>query len=128
MEFTLKTTFDVSPEEIYATWLSAAGHTKMTGGEALISNQVGAKFSAWDFYISGVNLELEVNKRIVQSWRTTEFEEAEEDSRIEILLRELDGQTELTLIHTNLPAHGSQYKEGWEEHYFKPMKQYFAIP
>ena len=126
MEFTLKTIIDTSPKIIYTTWLNSNGHSKMTGGVASISDKIGDNFTAWDGYIEGKNLELETNKRILQSWRTSDFEEADEDSQIEILLNEIDGQTELTLIHTNLSEHGEQYKNGWDNHYFKPMKEYFS--
>lgn len=126
MEFTLKTRIKASPEEIYSTWLSSDGHSKMTGGEATISDEIGAQFTAWDGYIIGTNLELEINKRIVQSWRTSQFEEEEEDSRIEIVLVEMDEETELTLLHANLPESGEHYRKGWEVHYFQPMKIYFA--
>jgi activator of HSP90 ATPase len=126
MDFKLKTIIDTSQEEIYLTWLNSDGHSKMTRVTASISDRVGEKFTTGDGYIEGVNLELERNKRIVQSWRTSDFKESDEDSQIEILLKELDGQTELTLIHKNLSDHGEQYKKGWDDHYFKPMKAYFA--
>ena len=126
MEFTLKTTIDASAEKIYTAWLSSEGHTKMTGGVATISDQVGASFTAWDGYIEGKNLELEPYRRIVQSWRTSQFEEEEPDSQLEILLNEVDGQTELTLIHTNVPESGEHYIKGWDNHYFEPMKAYFS--
>ena len=125
MQFTLETTFKTSAEKIYKTWLDSNGHSLMTGGPAQISDQLGTPFTAWDGYISGSNLELEPNKRIVQTWRTTEFTPEEEDSKIEILLEEKGGQTKLTLIHTNLPKHGDQYYKGWQNHYFTPMQAYF---
>ena len=126
MKFKLKTTIHTTAENIYTTWLNSEGHTNMTGGVASISDKIGAKFTAWDGYIEGTNIELESNKRILQSWRTSEFEEHEEDSQVEILLNEIDGRTELTLIHTNVPQSGKQYKEGWNNHYFQPMKVYFS--
>lgn len=126
MEFTIKTVLNTSAKSIYNTWLSSEGHTAMTGGEAQITNQPGDDFTAWDGYIFGKNLELTPHSRILQSWRTTEFEDHEEDSVLEILLKETGGQTEITLIHTNLPAHGEQYKKGWDDHYFQPMKGYFS--
>lgn len=126
MKFTLKTTLDALPKDIYAAWLSSEGHTKMTGGVATASDIPGDPFTAWDGYIEGKNLILEKDKRIVQSWRTSQFEAAEEDSQIEILLREKDGQTELTLIHTKVPESGEHYQKGWEDHYFQPMKAYFS--
>lgn len=128
MEFTLTGLFKSSAENIYNTWLNSAGHSDMTGGAATITNKIGNEFTAWDGYITGKILELETNKRILQTWRTSEFEANEEDSLVEILLNEIDGQTELTLIHTKLPVHGDQYKKGWEDHYFIPMKEYFSKP
>ncbi|MCP4441098.1 MAG: hypothetical protein GY810_19410 [Aureispira sp.] len=125
MEFTLKTKIPAFAKDIYTAWLSTQGHTDMTGGAATASDQVGSNFTAWDGYISGQNLELEANKKIVQTWGTSEFSENEEDSRVELLLEEEEGETKLTLIHSDLPAHGEQYIQGWEDHYFQPMKSYF---
>ena len=126
MEFTLKTKINTTAKAIYESWLSSEGHSKMTGGAATISDKVGDNFTAWDGYIEGKNIELEPYKRILQSWRTSQFEEHEKDSRIKILLHEIDGQTELTLIHTNVPESGEHYKKGWDNHYFQPMKLYFS--
>lgn len=126
MQFTLKTKIKATAEKIYTAWLSSEGHSKMTGGAATISNKVGADFTAWDGYIEGKNIELEPYRKIVQSWRTSQFEEGEEDSQIKILLNEMDGLTELTLIHTNVPESGEHYIKGWNNHYFEPMKAYFS--
>lgn len=125
MEFTLKTTIAATANEIYKAWLSSDGHTKMTGGEANISDKIGSKFTAWDGYIEGRTIELIPDQRIVQNWRTTEFEANEKDSRIEILLNEKNGQTELTLFHSDLSENSEHYKAGWENHYFAPMNAYF---
>ena len=127
MEFTLNTKINATAKEIYITWLNSEGHMKMTGGAANISDKIGDGFTAWDGYIEGKNIELEPYGRILQSWRTSQFEENEEDSQIEVLLNEVDGQTELTLIHTNVPESGEHYKKGWDDHYFQPMKAYFSI-
>ena len=126
MEFTLKIRIEATAKDIYTTWLNSEGHTKMTGGEAIVSDEIGDSFTAWDGYIEGRNIKLEPYKRILQSWRTSEFEVNENDSQIEILLVEVNGQTDLTLIHSNIPESGEHYKKGWDTHYFKPMKAYFS--
>lgn len=125
MEFTIKTKIKATAIEIYTSWLSSEGHTKMTGGMASISDKIGDSFSAWDGYIKGKNIVLEPNRRIVQSWRASDFEEKDIDSQIEILFSEVDGETDVTLIHTKLPESGAHYKKGWDDHYFQPMKAYF---
>jgi len=125
IEFEVSALIPASPEVVYEAWLDSEGHTKMTGGEAKVSSEVGGEFEAWDGYIQGRNLELEYGKRIVQSWRTSEFADDEADSRIEITFdREGDG-TKVTLRHTNLPPHGEQYEQGWVDSYFVPMQEYF---
>ena len=125
--FTLQAEFPVSPLVLYATWLSSVGHTDMTGGEAHCPPGVGARFTAWDGYISGCTLELDPGRRIVQSWRTLEFAEDAADSRIELTLQEIPGGTRLILVHGNIPAgQGDRYRAGWDEHYFAPMREYFG--
>lgn len=126
-EFTLSEAFHASAETLYKAWLSTQGHTRMTGSPAKVDGLVNGNFSAWDGYIWGTFLELEPNNRIVQNWRTSEFPEEAEDSVVEILLEEQDGKTKLTLIHTNIPDGQMQgYQTGWEEFYFKPMREYFV--
>ncbi len=121
----LRAVFDVTPSEIYEAWLDGESHGNMTGGEAICSKQVGDSFSAWDGYISGKNLELIDNERIVQSWRTTEFSESDEDSILTINLKRIPQGTELILSHVNIPEGQTQYKKGWIDHYFAPMKAFF---
>ena len=87
----MKTEFDVSalipatPKEVYAAWLDSEKHTNMTGGKAEVTDVIGATFQAWDGYIEGINLELDPGKRILQHWRTSEFEDEDEDSLLEVL-------------------------------------------
>jgi uncharacterized protein YndB with AHSA1/START domain len=125
IEFVISALIPATPQEVYAAWLSSEGHSQMTGGSASITADVGGEFEAWDGYIQGKNLELIPGKRIVQSWRTSEFNGDEPDSRIEITLESVADQTKLTLNHTGLPPHGMQYEQGWVESYFEPMKEYF---
>lgn len=125
MKFSIKTIINAPISLVFKSWLNSDGHSKMTGGKADASKDVGASFSAWDGYIWGKNLEIEPYKRILQSWRTSEFSDDEEDSILELLFSETESGTEITLIHSRLPAHGEQYMQGWEDHYFTPMKEFF---
>jgi len=124
--FRLTEVIPASPELLYATWLSSIGHAEMTGGGAKVVPGVGGKFSAWDGYIWGVTLELQPNRRIVQSWRTLEFPGGAADSRLEISLEPSPEGTRLTLHHSHIPqGQGASYRQGWYDHYFDPMRAYF---
>lgn len=118
-------------DRVYAAWMDSAEHAKMTGGgKAAIVPDVGGEHSAWDGYISGRTLELEPGRRIVQSWRTTDFPLGAVDSRLEVHLLDVDeGRCEVALIHSDIPeGQGAKYEEGWREHYLLPMQKYFGKP
>jgi uncharacterized protein YndB with AHSA1/START domain len=126
VSFEISTYIPATPEEVYSTWMDSNGHGAMTGSPARIESIPGASFDAWDGYITGVNLELEPGRRILQSWRTVEFSPEEADSRLEVLLEPEGDGTQLTLRHTQLPEHGQQYEDGWRENYFEPMSEYYS--
>jgi activator of HSP90 ATPase len=125
--FALSEFVPAGPAEIYEAWISSEGHTAMTGSSANVDGRVGGKFSAWDGYIVGTTLELTPNQRIVQAWRTSEFSTEAPDSRVEVLLEKVDRGTKVTLIHSDMPEDQIEsYRQGWEDFYFKPMKEYFG--
>jgi activator of HSP90 ATPase len=126
-EFSLSAVFAAKPEDIYQAWLSSEGHTAMTGSPASVDGRVGGEFSAWDGYIFGKTLELRPNQRIAQAWRTSEFPDSAPDSLLEVDLEETAGGTKITLRHSDMPAgQVDSYRQGWEDFYFKPMKEYFG--
>ena len=118
--------FPASPREIYEAWLSSA-HGKMVGSTATVDPRVGGAFTAWDGYIRGTTLELEPYRRIVQAWRTTEFSAPSPDSRLELLLEQVEGGTKLKIRHSEIPeGMSASLEQGWIDHYFRPMKEYFT--
>jgi len=118
--------FPVTPDRLYAAWLDSQEHTRFTGDTARVDPLVGGRFTAWSGWITGETLVLEPERRIVQSWRTTEFPEEAEDSQIEVRFESVTGGTRLTIVHTNIPeGQGHQYEDGWIDYYFEPMQRYF---
>ncbi len=115
------------PQVIFDAWMSSKGHSDMTGSAAKVGSGKGSAFTAWDGYISGKTLELDPPRRIVQAWRTTEFGKDDPDSRLEILLEKSKGGTRVTFVHTAIPkGQGAEYRKGWLDFYFKPMKAWFG--
>jgi activator of HSP90 ATPase len=126
-DFELSDVLPMTPQAVYDAWMSSSGHSAMTGAQAQVDPTTGGAFEAWDGYITGRTLVVEPGQRIVQSWRTSEFSEAEGDSQIEVVLEPVDEGTRMTIRHTNVPdGHFSYEQDGWREHYFDPMRRYFA--
>ena len=116
------------PELVYNAWLSSEAHADFTGGgKAEIDPRVGGSFTAWDGYISGQTLTLDPPRRIVQAWRTTEFPEGAPDSTLELFFNPEGEGTRLILRHSEIPdGQGEGYRQGWEDYYFKPMREFFG--
>ncbi len=115
------------PATIYNAWMSSEGHSAMTGAAASVDPTIGGAFTAWDGYIEGRTLELEPNRRIVQSWRTSEFSAKHGDSQIEVLLDATPAGTLVTIKHSGVPADQLGYEHGgWQDSYFAPMREYFG--
>ena len=126
-KFEISVVLPATPQQVYAAWLNSQAHSDFTGSVAEIEPRVGGKFSAWDGYLWGKTLELEPPRRILQSWRTSEFPEDAPDSRLELLLEAVPEGTRLTLRHSEIPAgQGDEYRQGWDDNYFQPMLIYFG--
>lgn len=122
----MQITLPVSPRDLCKAWLNSAEHSGFTGSPAKIVPHIDGSFTAWDGYISGKTLEIETPRRILQSWRTSEFPEGSPDSLLEILFEPEGDGVCMTLNHTNIPdGQKEQYEEGWQEYYFAPMQDYF---
>jgi uncharacterized protein YndB with AHSA1/START domain len=114
------------PAEVYDALVDAKKHSAFTGSKATGDGRVGGKFTAWDGYISGKNIELEPGKRILQEWVTSEWPEGFPPSRLELTFKKTKGGTELSMVHSDVPKEQTdELKEGWTESYWKPLKAYF---
>jgi uncharacterized protein YndB with AHSA1/START domain len=114
------------PREVYAALLDPEKHAEFTGVEATGDPVVGGEFTAHGGYISGRILELVEGEKIVESWSTTEWPEGAPPSRLELTFRAKDGGTELTMVHSKVPAHQAEsYRGGWITYYWEPLQRYF---
>ena len=116
-----------SPKEVYEAYVDAKKHGAFTGSKATGKAVVGGKFTAWDGYIFGRHLELEVGKRVVQEWTTTDWVEGYGPSRVELTFKKVPGGTELVMVQSNVPKEqADEIAEGWIEFYWDPLKKYFS--
>jgi len=116
-------TFRAKPHDVYEALMDSDKHAKFTGGEAHISREIGGKFSAFDGYSEGFNIELVPDNKIVQSWRTSDWPEGHY-SRATFIMDEDEDGTWLTFTQSGVPE--DQYEDisqGWHDYYWEPMKK-----
>jgi uncharacterized protein YndB with AHSA1/START domain len=114
------------PDAVYRAYLDAGTHARFTQEKAEIDPRPGGKLSAYAGYISGEILMLEEGRRIVHSWRTTEWPAGLGDSRVELTLEPSGTGTTLTMVHSDVPAsQAASYEAGWRAHYWDVLETFF---
>lgn len=116
-------TIKAVPHEVYEALMDSKKYGAFTGGKAVISRAVGGKFSAFDGYAEGVNLELVPDKKIVQTWRASDWPEGHY-SRATFTFKAAAGGTQLTFMQSGVPAEfADDVSQGWRDYYWTPLKE-----
>jgi activator of HSP90 ATPase len=116
-------TFKASLHEVYEALMDSRKHARFTGAQARISRKAGGKFTAYDGYIEGVNLNLVPDKKIVQSWRGSDWPE-DHYSMATFSLKKFKNGTHLTFTQSGVPdQYYHDISQGWRDYYWKPMKE-----
>jgi activator of HSP90 ATPase len=124
-------TFDASPRQVYDAYVDARRHAAFTGAPARLANRMGGKMSAWNGYVSGEMLVLRPGKRIVQTWKSQSWPAGAAESILDIRLVSKGKKTELTMVHSGIPAKPASlakgFMKGWYESYWEPLRKYLKM-
>ncbi|WP_421918497.1 SRPBCC domain-containing protein [Marinifilum sp.] len=124
-EFTYQFTISASQEEVYNALTNSFQIELWTGYPATMNDKVGTIFSLWEGDISGCNLEMLKDYKIVQEWF---FGETEHPSIVTILLKKAGKDTRIELSHTNIPDDDyEEIVEGWKEFYLNSVKNFLEF-
>ncbi len=120
-EIVIKTT----PHEIYEAFMDSKIHSKFTESKVKISREIGGSYSVFEGDLTGKNVELIPDKKIVQTWRS-EGENWPKGyySTITINLEPVDSGTLIKFTHVDIPEGAYEsVKEGWDSYYWEPLKE-----
>jgi uncharacterized protein YndB with AHSA1/START domain len=108
--------------------LSAAMKTGMAPGmkPTEVSSEAGGAFSAFGGYVTGRQIELVPNERIVQVWRAGGWEPGAY-SIAKFALVELGAGTKIVFDHTGFPKGDAEHlAAGWKMNYWEPLEKFLA--
>jgi len=119
-----KVFFKALPKEIYSLIMDEHKHSEFTSSKVKIKNVEDTKFTAWDGYIEGENVELLEGKKIVQKWRAEEENWPKKHySTVTFIFREKDGGTEMEFEQTGVPSEVyDTILTGWDDYYWEPIR------
>jgi activator of HSP90 ATPase len=118
--------FKASAEAVYEALMDSKKHARFTGSSVKMSRRVGGKFSIYGGDIQGVNLELIPGRKIVQSWRYSNWPEGHY-SKATFSLREAPpAGIRLTFTQSGVPEEFyDDISQGWRDYYWGPMQELF---
>jgi activator of HSP90 ATPase len=117
--------FRVPPHRVYEALLDAKQFSAFSGLPAEIDRHAGGTFSLFGGAISGRNIELVTDKRVVQAWRSGWPEGVYSIVKFELTAQ--GSGTRLVFDHTGFPPDARDHLVGgWHEHYWEPLKKYFS--
>jgi len=112
-----------SPHVVYEALMDSRRHAAFSGMPARISRKPGGRFTAYGPYLSGVNLELIRDRKIVQFWRARNWPPFHY-STVTFDLKKDKGGTRLSFTQVGVPDNDYQAKKrGWIHSYWEPMKK-----
>ena len=93
-----------------------------------ISTEVGGAFTLFGGYVTGLQIELVRDERLVQVWRAASWGPGE-FSVVRFVLADAGAGTQLTFDHCGFPpGRGAVLASGWFGHYWEPLKKFLAQP
>ncbi len=118
--------FETEPHEVFEMLLDSKKHAAFTGAKAKISRKVGGKFSVWDDWATGSNVEIVPDKKIVQEWRGADWPK-DHYSQVTFELKKVDRGTRLDFTQTDIPEmFYEDIAQGWKEWYWEKLRVFFA--
>jgi activator of HSP90 ATPase len=115
-------TFHATPHAVYEALMDSRKHARFTQSPARISRKVGGEISAHGGYISGTNLDLAPDQKIVQAWHASEWPEGHM-SKVTFKLTAVPGGTRLNFTHSGVPdPFVDDIRQGWIDSYWTPMR------
>ncbi|MFY9690015.1 MAG: SRPBCC family protein [Candidatus Acidiferrales bacterium] len=115
-----------SPHRLYAVLLDSKQFATFSGAPAAIDPVPGGALSMFGGQITGRNVELVPAHRIVQAWRPASWPPGVY-SIVRFEFQTQGSQTQVILDHTGFPeGKFAGLDSGWHEHYWEPLKKFFA--
>jgi uncharacterized protein YndB with AHSA1/START domain len=116
-------TIPAPPEDVYLALTNPLTIQLWTGDIAEMSTEPNTEFSMWDGSISGMNLEFDPGKKIVQQWY---FGDQPEPSIVTIKLHPDASGSSVELRHTNIPDEDyNDIVDGWNHMYFGALREFY---
>lgn len=119
-------TFPTSPEKLYSLLLDSKKMSAIHAGKTKMTKRANGKFTVFDGYCNGYNIELVDGQKITQAWHFAEDGWPDEHfSLCTFLLEPSPYGTKLSFAQSEVPEHKFEaLKKGWKTYYWDPIQKF----
>jgi uncharacterized protein YndB with AHSA1/START domain len=131
--------FNASPQRVYGALTNGKSFdaiTRLSDGDArllasgakptAINAEVGGTFTLFGGYVTGRNLEMLPDERLVQAWRAGSWKAGAFSIAAYSFVKE-GAKTKLLFDHRGFPeGEGSSLAQGWHAHYWGPLTTFLS--
>jgi activator of HSP90 ATPase len=112
-------TLNATPTQVYGALTDPKVIEQWSGAPAQMETTSNGAFSLFGGQVTGTNLEIVPDKKLVQSWPS--------NTKVTLTLKGNGQETVVDLLHEDIPdSEEAKFEQGWKEYYFGPLQKMFA--
>ena len=116
--------FAASPARVFEALMDEKQHAAFTGEPASIGREPGGRVSCYGGKVTGFNLDIVANERVVQAWRPGNFPPGV-FTIATFVLEAVGDTTKLSFTQDAVPEAAHEHlAKGWHDRYWKPLAAY----
>ena len=120
-------TLKAKPAEVFQALTNAQAIRQWSGQAGKVEAKIGGRFGMFDGWVKGSVLAYQEGKVLAYTWLPEDWPVGTEPSIVRFSFSRTKYGTKIVLKHSGLPdaRQKKEHHDGWIEHVFEPLKEYF---
>ncbi len=121
-------TLNAKPDEVFQALTNGKAIQQWSGQSGKVEAKVGGRFEMFDGWVKGLVLAHNKGKILAYTWLPEDWSEGAKASIVRFSFSRAKSGTKVVLKHSGFPDEQQkrEHRDGWTEHVFNPLKEYFA--
>ncbi len=121
-------TLHAEPARVFRALTNAKAIRQWSGQAGNVAARIGGKFEMFDGWVRGRVLAYQEGKALAYTWLPDDWSGGAKPSIVRFAFSRTKSGTRIVLKHSGFPdrQQKKEHQDGWTEHVFDPLKEYFA--
>jgi len=124
----MSVTVNAKPSEVFQALTDSRTIQQWSGQRGKVEAKIGGRFEMFDGWVKGKVLAYRKGKVLSYTWLPDDWDKETDPSIVRYVFHSATAGTRIVLKHSGFPDAQArkEYCEGWTEHVFKPLKEFFV--